>query len=64
MKKFLNGWMISGVMRLSEPLDYAVYFKNLLLPKEAGLSRANIQSPFRHFIFEVKRIIRLKDGNE
>ena len=38
--------------------DYSEYFKNLPSIGNIGLKRANIQSPLRRFIFEVKECLR------
>lgn len=35
--------------------DYPNYLKNLPSIKDMGLSRANIQSPFRRFLYELKK---------
>ncbi|MBL7196542.1 MAG: transglutaminase domain-containing protein [Candidatus Omnitrophica bacterium] len=40
----------------SEELDYKEYFDGLSEIKCAGLSRANIQSPLKRFIYQVKKI--------
>ncbi|MEW6008508.1 MAG: transglutaminase domain-containing protein [Candidatus Omnitrophota bacterium] len=37
--------------------DYSEYFKNLSSIGNIGLKRANIQSPLRRFMFEVKKLV-------
>lgn len=39
-------------------MDYAVYLDNLRSVKEIGLTRANIQSPFRRVMYEVKKWVK------
>lgn len=52
-----NNWTPEGNKEHLD-IDYAIYFDNLPLIKDAGLKRANIQSPLNRLIFEIKRWIR------
>lgn len=51
-----NNWVIQARGENPE-LDYSSYFENLPSVIEAGLTRANIQSPINRLLFEVKKRI-------
>jgi len=54
-----KNWLADS--KISHPeLDYRPYLDNLETPKEVGLRRANIQSPFRRLIYELKKWIPFK----
>jgi hypothetical protein len=50
-------WLVAG-KHDEEIIDYAIYFNNLPNIKGKILKRANIQSPFRRIIFEIKKMAR------
>lgn len=60
LKSLEGGWMPSGVGDFLEPLNYASYFKNMSLPSDNGLSRANIQSPLNRFYYAIKKLMHAK----
>lgn len=43
-------------------IDYSIYLNDLPLIKEAGLTRASIQSPLKRFIYQIK-VLFLKNKN-
>jgi len=52
----LNNWKSQSLE--TEPKiypDYALFFSNLTVVKDMGLTRANIQSPLKRLLFELKR---------
>lgn len=51
-------WTIETLTEKSD-IDYKSYFNMLLLPERIGLKRANIQSPFKRLIFEVRKWIKM-----
>ena len=53
-----NDWVVVEDKGEKANLNYADYLSNLSIPKEYGLTRTNIQSPFNRLIFEIKKWIR------
>lgn len=55
-----NGdWVAAGASKNNAPReDYKIYFANMPFFKDIGLRRANIQSPWRRFLFEAGKWTR------
>lgn len=60
LKSSEGGWMPSGAGAFLETLNYASYFKNMSLPGDSRLSRANIQSPLNRFFYAIKKMVPAK----
>jgi len=50
-------WKISGATPFPESFDYAGYFRNLSMPDDGGLNRANIQSPLNRLFYAIKKLM-------
>lgn len=52
-------WLIENIDSSKAPdVNYTQYLKNLILIKDVNLIRANIQSPFNRFKFEIKKWLK------
>lgn len=60
-----NNWEIEQIDKNREEpvVNYASYFPNLPAPKNIGLWRANIQSPLKRLLFEIKRVGHFRNHN-
>jgi len=56
--KLNRGWTIEGQKEKSEVVDYSSYFQNLPDIKDIGLKRANIQSPLKRLVYEIKKLLK------